>query len=58
LEAGARVICTGYAHHNALLAEARARVVALYLSSRVSIHVTFKHSTLVRNEVTVATTKQ
>jgi hypothetical protein len=59
LKPGAWVTCTGYAHHNALWAEGRARVVSLYLSSRVSLHITLKHvTTLARNVATVATTKQ
>jgi outer membrane protein OmpA-like peptidoglycan-associated protein len=59
LEPGAHVICTGYAYHNALLARARARVVALYLSSRVSVHIALRQVTsLVRSQVTITTTKQ
>jgi hypothetical protein len=59
LEPGARVTCTGYAYRDTPWAQARARVVALYLSGRVAVHVTFKHVTsLLRDVVTVVTTRQ
>ena len=56
---GASLTFTGYAKGNAGLAQSRARNVASYLSSKVSIHVTLKEVTSLRvNKVTVATTKQ
>lgn len=59
LLSGASVTFTGYARGNAGLAQSRARNVASYLSSKVSIHVTLKKvTTLTVNKVTVATTKQ
>ena len=59
LVSGASVTFTGYARGNAGLAQSRARNVASYLSSKVSIHVTLnKVTTLTVNKVTVKTTKQ